>query len=212
VTRRESRLQLQFESLEKQTHAARLGMWLFLASELLLFSALFTLYASYRAAYPRSFHEGVAHTRFASGAAMTVVLITSSLTVALAVDAIRRGRRGACLAWLGGCIGLGLLFLGLKAAEYADHLSHGIRPGVHYVYAELPERGAALFFTLYYLMTGLHAVHVIAGLIVLAVVGVGVRRGRYDAGYHTPVELGGLYWHLVDIIWLFLWPVFYLMH
>jgi cytochrome c oxidase subunit 3 len=187
-------------------------MWLFLASEVLLFSPLFALYASYRAGAPESFAEAVRHTSPPLGAAMTAILLTSSLAVALALRAMRGGRGRACVAWLLCCIALGAAFLGVKVVEYHDHAVHGLLPGVYYGSAELTGRAPIVFFTLYYVMTGLHGLHVLVGLFVLGLVAVAVRRGRYDATYHTPLELGGLYWHLVDIIWMFLWPMFYLMH
>ncbi len=205
------RLQPHFEDLAKQAHAARLGMWLFLASELLLFSALFALYASYRAGHHDVFREAVHHTSFWLGAAMTGILITSSLAMALALHAVRDGRPDRSVRWLCACIGLGALFLVVKAFEYTEHFREGIFPGIYYAYPELPHPGAVVFFTLYYLMTGLHAVHVIGGLNVLGSVARSTGRRRYDATYHTPVELAGLYWHLVDMIWIFLWPAFYLL-
>jgi cytochrome c oxidase subunit III len=206
-----ARLQPHHADLGKQTHAARLGMWLFLASEVLLFSGLFALYASYRVGYTDVFRDAVGHTSLPLGTAMTGVLITSSLAVALALHAIRQGRVRGCLTWLYVCIGLGVVFLGLKAMEYREHALEGLLPGIYYDFEDLQERAAIVFYTLYYMMTGLHALHVIAGLVVLGAVAVAVRRRRYDATYHTPVELGALYWHLVDIIWIFLWPIFYLM-
>lgn len=205
------RVHVQFDSFEAQTHAARLGMWLFLASEVLLFSGLFTLYASYRAHDPNGFAEAVRHSRIWLGTAMTFVLLTSSLTVALAVHATRHGRGRAAGGWLLASLALGVGFLCIKGTEYAAHVREGALPGVHYHSATLPDPTANVFFTLYWLMTGLHALHVIGGLIALAVCGVLLRRGRIGARHPTPVELTGMYWHLVDILWLFLWPMLYLM-
>ncbi|AKT42141.1 cytochrome c oxidase subunit 3 [Chondromyces crocatus] len=205
-----SRLAEHFEDLEKQTHAARLGMWIFLGSETLLFGALFGLYGAYRAMYPEAFAAAAAHNSIWIGSINTVVLITSSLTVALAVVAVRAnlGRRAGVLLLVS--LLFGVTFLVLKGMEYADHIHHGILPGSAYHFHELPSAGANRFFSLYYLLTGLHALHVIAGMIFLGAVSVGCFRGRYDNRYHTPVELGGLYWHLIDIIWIFLWPLLYL--
>lgn len=207
-----SRLAEQFEDLEKQTHAARLGMWLFLGSETLLFAALFALYAAYRAMYPETFAEAAGHNAIAIGTINTVVLITSSLTVALSVGAIRAGLARKAGWLLAASVVFGVAFLALKGVEYAAHFREGILPGSAYHFHEMASAGANRFFTLYYLLTGLHALHVIAGMVMLTVASAACFRGRYDADYHTPVELFGLYWHLVDIIWIFLWPLLYLTH
>ena len=208
--RQPRRLHEQFEDLEKQTHAARLGMWLFLASELLLFMGLFALYAGYRALYPRDFAAAIAHNSVAIGTAMTVILITSSFTVAAAVGAVRasRPRVAAWLLFLSVAMGLG--FLVLKGVEYAQHFREGIFPAGAYHFAALPTFGAKMAFTLYFAMTALHGLHVVVGTGLLLWVGIGAFRGRYWSYDETPVELSGLYWHLVDVIWIFLWPLLYL--
>jgi cytochrome c oxidase subunit III len=207
-----ARLAMQFEDLAKQAHAARFGMWIFLASELLLFAGLFTLYTAYRAMYTADFTAGIAHNNAVIGTTNTVILITSSLLVALGVHAVRVERPRRAGALLLASVALGLLFLTLKGVEYAEHFHEGIIPGADYRFAELPTSGARMFFTLYFLTTGLHAIHVTAGLVVLLWLAWGCFRRRYGAGNETHVELGGLYWHLVDIIWIFLWPMLYLMH
>jgi cytochrome c oxidase subunit III len=200
----------QFQDEERRAQALRLGIWTFLATELFLFAGLFTLYAAYRTMYPAAFAEGAAHNDVVIGSVNTIVLITSSLTVALALHAVRGGREKRAGQLLAVSIVLGLVFLGLKATEYADHIHHGIVPGASYRFAELPGNGPRMFFNIYYLTTGLHALHVIAGLVVLAWLAVGCFRRRYSAAYHLPLELGGLYWHLVDLVWIFLWPLLYL--
>jgi cytochrome c oxidase subunit 3 len=206
------RLAEQFEDLAKQADAARLGMWVFLGSEMLLFGGLFALYAAYRAMYPADFAEAVALNNVGLGTTNTVILITSSLTVALGVGAVRTSqpRRAALLFAL--TFTFGAVFLALKGAEYAQHFREGIYPGLGYHHAELGSGGAVMFFTLYYVMTGLHALHVTAGMLVLGWLGWGCWRARYSAENPLHVELGGLYWHLVDIVWIFLWPMLYLMH
>jgi len=206
------RLAEQFEDLAKQGQAARLGMWLFLGSELLLFGGLFALYAAYRAMYPAEFAEAVAHNSVAIGTTNTLVLITSSLTVAMSVGAVRADRPRRAGRLLALSVLLGAVFLALKGVEYAAHFRDGILPGEGYRFAELPAAGASLFFTLYYLLTGLHALHVTAGMTLLGWLSWGCLRGRYAAGNDLHVELGGLYWHLVDIVWIFLWPLLYLAH
>ena len=202
----------QFEDPQKQAHAALLGMWIFLGSEVLLFAGLFALYGAYRAMYPADFTAAIAHDNVAIGTANTFILITSSLTVVLAVHEARQGRLRRTALFLWASLLFGVAFLSLKGMEYVEHFRDGLLPGAGYRYAELPGYGAKMFFTLYYLMTGLHAIHVIGGMVVLGWVLMGCRRGRYSAAYHTPVELGGLYWHLIDIIWIFLWPLLYLTH
>jgi len=209
---RRPRLAEQFEDLAKQTHAAHLGMWIFLGSEVLLFAGLFALYAGYRAMYPADFAAAIAHDDVAIGTANTLILITSSLTVVLSVHEARIGRPHRAAAFLGASIALGLLFLFLKGMEYAEHIREGILPGVGYRYAELHGYGEKMFFNLYYVMTGLHALHVIGGMVLLGWVLLGCLKGAYTPLYHTPVELGGLYWHLIDVIWIFLWPLLYLTH
>jgi len=202
----------QFEDLEKQASAARLGMWAFLGSEVLLFSGLFALYAGYRTMYPADFASAVAHDNVAIGTTNTFILLTSSLTVALAVHAIRAARARRAAGLLLASVALGLLFLVLKGFEYAEHFRQGIYPGDRYRFAELSGYGAKTFFTIYYVATGLHALHVTAGISVLGYLAWACRRGHYTPEYHMPLELGGLYWHLVDIVWIFLWPLLYLAH
>jgi cytochrome c oxidase subunit III len=205
------RLQHHFPSLAQQGHAARLGMWLFLSTEILLFTGLFTCYSVYRWLFPEVFAQASAHLDTGIGTANTFVLITSSLTVALGLHAAReaKGRRAA--AFLAVTLALGGVFMVLKAVEYAHHFELGQLPGRYYTYSQVRGPGDSLFFTLYFFMTGLHGLHVLVGMAVLAVLMVQCWRGAYSAEYHTPVELGGMYWHLVDLIWIFLYPLVYLV-
>lgn len=203
----------QYDSLETQQHAARLGMWVFLGSETLLFAALFALYMAYRMIYPEGFAAGVEHSDQVMGTLNTVVLITSSFTVALAVHAVRDGHRRGVGWLLLATIALAGVFLVIKGFEYAHHFRDGIYPGHLFDNDELDThgRGPILFFTLYFFMTGLHALHVIAGIVFLGVVAVVHRRRPYTSESYVPLDLGALYWHLVDAVWIFLWPIFYLM-
>ncbi len=207
----EARLEEHYGDLATQTHAARLGMWIFLASEVLLFTGLFAVYFAYRAEYAAEFKQAAKHTDLLLGSADTVILICASFLVALGVREVRQGRSGRTEWLLWGAVALGALFEILKGTEYLHHFSEGIYPGAYYQLEALPTPGANAFFTLYFLMTGLHALHVAGGMAVLAWLAVGTRRGAYTPGYHTPLELGGMYWHLVDVIWVFLWPMFYLL-
>jgi cytochrome c oxidase subunit 3 len=205
-------VEVQFQDAAQQKHAAELGMWVFMASEALFFSGLFALFAAYRYEYGGAFLEAARHTDLLLGSINTFVLLTSSLLVALSIHAARRGwRRGRLLMLLGGTIALGALFLALKFLEYAHHLDEGLAPGRLYSNTELTGAGAHVFFNLYYAMTGLHAVHMTAGLVLMAWLLRLAYRERLTPSYYTPLELGGIYWHFVDIIWVFLWPLFYLM-
>jgi len=200
-----------FPSLETQEHAARMGMWLFLSTEILLFTVLFTAYAVYRFLFPVGFEEAAKLAHVALGATNTVVLITSSLTVALAILYARRGESKKTVALLAVTIAFGATFMVLKGFEYYHHFVDGQLPGKYYHYAGLKGPGVSMYFTLYFLMTGLHGVHVLIGMGVLAWVAARAARGDFGRTYSTPVELGGLYWHLVDLIWIFLFPLFYLL-
>ena len=205
------RVHMQYDSLERQHATAQLGMWVFLGSETLLFAGLFALYAAYRFAYPAEFHAASAHANLVIGTVNTYILLTSSLTVALAIHATRQGHRRRTVALLGATIALGLAFDVLKAIEYAGHLAEGLAPGAYYAFGELPAHGVVLYVTLYYLLTGLHALHVTGGLVVLIWLAVRAHRGDFTPRSHIALELGGLYWHLVDLVWIFLWPLLYLI-
>ena len=200
-----------FPNLRQQEHAARLGMWLFLATELLLFGGLFTAYSVYRYLYPAAFAAGSEHLLLWAGTTNTLVLITSSLTVALAFHNARHGRGKVAALCLLVTLVLAVAFLGIKAWEWHTDFDHGTLPGRYYSSTSLQAVGAPMFFTLYFILTGLHGVHVVVGMCVLTYVMVQAWRGVYDHGYTTPVELGGMYWHLVDLIWIFLYPLLYLI-
>lgn len=201
-----------FESMERQGQAALLGMWVFLASEVLFFGALFTTYSSYRANAPDAFARAVEDNTLILGSVNTFVLLTSSFLVALAVHSLRHERSKAA-AWLTYSTALlGILFLAIKGYEYYEHFRDGIFPGAQgrWFTEQARDAGAAAFWTLYYLMTGLHAAHVLVGVAVLAVLGWFVGTRRIVPSAPQALENGALYWHLVDIIWLYLWPLFYL--
>jgi cytochrome c oxidase subunit 3 len=202
----------QYDTLERQTAAATFGMWLFVGSELLFFSGLFAVYFGMRGHYGPVFVDAARHSKLAIGTVNTFVLLVSSYFVAMAVSGPRRGSSRRATVWaLAVAVLLGLVFLALKGVEYAEHFREGIFPAGLYHYADAPTNGARMFFTLYFFMTGLHAIHVVIGIGLLLWLAHRTRRGDFDAVYHTPLELGGMYWHLVDMIWLFLWPCFYLL-
>lgn len=206
------RVASHFEDISKQAHAARLGMWVFLGSEALFFSGLFALYTAYRTEHPHGFGVGVEHNTVVLGSINTAVLLVSSYTVALAVHFIRRGRVRASATLVGATVALGLCFLVIKILEYLDHFRHGIYPGgVGDFFVSHGDAGTKMFFTLYFCMTGLHAIHVFAGMCVLAFLLAKVLRGEIGPWAPHPLVLGAVYWHLVDLIWIFLWPLFYLV-
>jgi cytochrome c oxidase subunit 3 len=200
-----------FSSLERQNEAMRLGMWLFLATEILLFAGLFTGYSVYRYQFPLAFADCSRHLEIALGTLNTVVLITSSFTVALSIHYARTDRRRAAALCLALTIAFALAFLGIKAVEYTAHFHEHSLPGKYYAFKEVKVPGAAMFFTMYFLMTGLHGLHVIAGMSVLSWLLWRTLQGRYSSRYYTGLEMGGLYWHLVDLVWIFLYPLLYLI-
>jgi cytochrome c oxidase subunit III len=199
-----------FETLPQQREANRLGMWLFLATEVLFFGALFAVYLVYRAAYPDTFAAASSHLDVWRGTINTVILLTSSLTMALAVHAAEtRGRRRMVLM-MGATALLAILFLGIKATEYYTEFEEQLIPGLIFLWEGPDVLQARLFFSLYFIMTGLHAVHMIIGLAVLAAMMLYGWRGGYAVDT-MPVERFGLYWHFVDIVWIFLFPLLYLI-
>jgi cytochrome c oxidase subunit III len=193
----------------KDYAGAKLGMWLFLFTEILLFGGLFILYAVYLHRYPREFSTGGHELNVVYGATNTMVLLTSSLMVAMAVTAIQQGRRLLTLRLLGGTIACAAIFMGIKYVEWSAKIHHGIYPGSPRLAAG--PQGESVFFGLYYLSTGLHGLHVLIGGSVLAWIGVKVRRGVVTADDFVLLENGALYWHLVDLIWIFIFPLYYLM-
>jgi len=201
----------QFESAEQQLETARLGMWAFLVTEVLFFGGLFTAYTVYRMLYPHAFTEASHHLDYIIGAFNTAVLISSSMTMALAVHAAQIGHRRRIVIFLALTILLGSVFLGVKVYEYHEKFVHHLVPGPNFRFEDSNAHGAQLFFSLYFAMTGMHAVHMIIGICMLSTLLVMAARGRFSPQYNTPVELAGLYWHFVDIVWIYLFPLLYLI-
>lgn len=203
-----------YRSLSEQREAATLGMWIFLATEILLFGGVFTAYIVYRFTYPTTFSEMSGHLNVWIGSINTGVLLTSSLTMALAVHAIEHGKRKRMVAYLAATATLGTGFLGLKAYEYYEEWLHGLIPitGFDFTFEASQSIQPQLFMGLYFAMTGLHAFHLIVGLGLITGLAFLGWRGRYDERYYNPIEVGGLYWHLIDIIWVFLFPLLYLIN
>ena len=201
----------QFETAAQQRGAATLGMWVFLATEVLFFGGMLTAYTVYRVMDARAFALASHAQNILLGGINTAVLLTSSLTMALAVQAAAGGRRRRSVLMLSLTMALGAAFLAIKAVEYGQKFSEHLVPGVDFRFAG-PDAGAAqIYFILYFLLTGFHALHLTIGIGVLAVLTARAARGRYTPAYHTPVEVTGLYWHFVDIVWIFLYPLIYLI-
>jgi cytochrome c oxidase subunit 3 len=229
-------LQHHFDSLPQQKEAAVLGMWTFLLTEILFFGGLFMAYMLYRIWYHDAFVAASSSITLVWGAVNTVVLIGSSLTMALAVRSAQTNQRMATVRWLVATMVLGAVFLGVKVIEYADKFEHHHVPGPNFVWeshdvtaeaghdtapathaASAATRDPALqyhtqiFFSLYFTMTGLHALHMIVGIGLMSVITWLAWKGRFDEHYYTPVEMSGLYWHFVDIVWIYLFPLLYLI-
>ncbi len=192
----------------RDTFGAKLGMWLFLVTEINLFGGLFIAYSYMRHKYPAEFHHGGGELNATLGVTNTLVLLTSSLTVVLAILALQEGKKARSQAFLYATCGLGIVFLVIKAFEWSAKFHHGLYPGAAHL-ASLPH-GEQVFFGLYFTMTGLHGLHVLVGMSVLFVVARMIAAGKVTRERNTTLDNAGLYWHLVDIIWIFLLPLFYL--
>ena len=195
-------------AIHRDDFGAKLGMWLFLVTEINLFGGLFIAYSYMRHKYPADFHHGGGELNATLGVTNTIVLLTSSLTVVLAIMAIQQGKRALSRGYLFATVGLGAVFLVIKTFEWSAKFHHGLYPGAAHL-ATLPH-GEQIFFGLYFTMTGLHGLHVLVGMTVLAIMARMVGSGSISQDKNVMLENGGLYWHLVDIIWIFLLPLFYL--
>jgi cytochrome c oxidase subunit III len=202
----------QFETTTQQRDAGSLGMWVFLVTEILFFGGMFTSYIIYRALHFATFEEGSHLLKVKFGATNTAVLIVSSLTMALAIRAAQTGKRkGQIIFWLILTMILGALFLGLKLRYewYTDYVE-GIVPAISWNAAAHPP-GVELFMCFYFFMTGLHAIHMVIGLGILTVLVILTAKDKFSPQYYSPLEISGLYWHFVDIVWIFLFPLLYLI-
>lgn len=201
----------QFDDLPQQHAAGRLGLWLFLSNEILFFGGFFAAYAYQRLHHHQAFAAASRRTDLLLGSIESMVLLLSSLTMMLVVRAIRLDlrRAAAWLLWLTAALGAG--FLVLHGMEYADEFKEHLLPGPHFEFAGPLQQQAESFFFLYYLMTGFHGLHVAVGVALFAIYAVRTAQGRYSAAHHPPLELAGLYWHLVELVWIFLFPLMYLV-
>jgi cytochrome c oxidase subunit 3 len=220
----------QFDDLDQQHEAGSLGMWVFLVTEIMFFGGLFSAYTIYRSLYLEGFIAGSHILNIKLGAANTAVLIASSFTMAMAVRSAQTGKRQALMAFLALTMLLGLVFLGVKYVEYHDKYVEHLIPcqsvGCSDLGMEFAPEGEALqpiqqqhaplphveiYFCFYFFMTGMHALHMIIGIGIMTWLFVKARRGTFTPQYYSPVEVGGLYWHFVDIVWIFLFPLLYLI-
>jgi len=219
-------LQHQFDTLEQQKESSTLGMWLFLVTEIMFFGGLFLAYVIYRSKYPEAFLLASNSLNVLMGGVNTAVLIGSSLTMALAIWSAQVNWRKGIVIFLLATIALGSTFLVIKGFEYHDKFVENHVPGPSFDFEEehpsehiqklaardpLLQQHTQIFFSLYFIMTGLHATHMVIGIGVLFVLTVFSWRGKYDASYYNPLEMTGLYWHFVDIVWIFLFPLLYLL-
>ncbi|MCS6885959.1 MAG: cytochrome c oxidase subunit 3 family protein [Acidobacteriota bacterium] len=203
-------LQHHFAEAAQQEDASKIGMWLFLATEVLLFSGLFLAFAVMRQYHYEAFREGHHHLNKTLGVVNTLVLICSSLTMALGVRAAQTSRKQQLINYLVATLLFAATFLVIKYFEYSHKIHEGLLPG-RYFTGEMHEPAVPLFFGLYFLMTGLHGLHVVAGMIAIGWVLWRGIKGHFHSEYYTPVENVGLYWHLVDLIWIYLFPLLYLL-
>ncbi|HJT01947.1 MAG TPA: cytochrome c oxidase subunit 3 family protein [Terriglobales bacterium] len=204
-------LRHHFENMEQQSGASSMGMWVFLITEIMFFGGMFMAYLAYRYEYFVAWQEGSQHMDFWIGTINTAVLICSSLTMVLAVLAIQQGRRRLTSIMLSATICFAIAFLVLKGVEYYGHwLAHEF-PGSSFHFAGIDPRHVEMFFVLYFVMTGFHALHVLIGIGLVSTMLYMNERGHFSADYHNPVENVGLYWHFVDLVWIYLYPLLYLI-
>jgi cytochrome c oxidase subunit 3 len=201
----------QFAELRQQNDVAQLGMWIFLSTEVLFFGGLFLLYDAYRFGYPVGFADAARHTNIVIGSINTAVLLTSSFAVAWAVVAAGRDDEGSLAAILL-CVAalLGVTFLGLKAVEYLEEYREQLVPGVNFTFPGAEAGSVELFFVFYFIATGLHAVHLLIGISLLLIMARRAWRGDFSAAYANPLAVTALYWHFVDVVWIFLFALIYL--
>jgi cytochrome c oxidase subunit 3 len=200
-----------FADAEQEFTANKFGFWLFLATEILLFGGMFAAYVVFRSTHLEMFAEAHHNLDRVMGGINTVVLICSSLTMALAVRAAQTSDRSKQILFLVATLLFAFAFLVIKYFEYSAKFEHGLLPGEWYVPGPHAPAQGNLFFGLYFMMTGLHGIHVLAGIIAISWLLVKAIKGQFSSEWYTPVELVGLYWHVVDLIWIYLFPLFYLI-
>jgi len=202
----------QFDDMDQQNEAASLGMWLFMLTEVMFFGGFFLGYSIYRSEYYDSFVNGSHHLAVFLGGLNTVVLITSSVTMAFAVRAAQLGKKNHIIAFLGTTLLLACMFLVVKFFEYKDKWDHHLIPGMDFTWTDPGDpKTIQLFYGFYFCMTGMHGLHVIVGVGLIIWLLVRVKQNKFTSEYYAPIENFGLYWHFVDLIWIFLFPLLYLI-
>ncbi|MEX2640383.1 MAG: cytochrome c oxidase subunit 3 family protein [Balneolales bacterium] len=204
-------VQHHFVDSEQQFESAKLGMWIFLVTEILFFGGLFVAYIIYRAWHPDLFIMAAEQLDTTMGAINTAVLIGSSLTIAMAIRAAQLNQKRNLIILLSSTIALAATFMVIKYFEYTHKFHLGIYPGGHYTFEGIDHELASVFFSIYYMMTALHGIHVIIGIVFIGLLIYKASKNAFSPSYYTPVEITALYWHLVDIIWIFLFPLLYLI-
>lgn len=205
------KLQHHFFSMDQQLEASILGMWVFLVTEVMFFGGLFMAYIVYRTMYPAAWEKSSQELNVILGGVNTAVLICSSLTMALAVRAAQVGSRMGQVVNLILTIIFGTTFLVVKYFEYAAKFEHHLVPGPHFGPEPPLPFGSQIFFSLYFIMTGIHALHMVVGIALMLVILAMAWKGKFTPQYYGPIEVSGLYWHFVDIVWIFLFPLLYLL-
>lgn len=201
----------QFDDVEQQKQASTMGIWLFLITEILFFGGLFCGYLVYRTSFPLEWVAGSHELDITLGAFNTAVLIFSSLTMAMAVHSAQVGSSRKTCNYILATMFLGAVFLGVKYVEYSAKFEHHLVPGPNFHFTGNAGEQVQLFFSFYFLMTGMHAIHMIIGFGILLWLFLKARKGTFHKDYYNPVEVTGLYWHFVDIVWIFLFPLLYLI-
>ena len=204
-------LQHHFDDLEQQLEASTLGMWLFLVTEVMFFGGMLAAYMLYRIWYPVAWADGSNELNIVMGGVNTAVLIFSSLTMAMAVRSAQTGRRTATMVFLVVTMLLGLTFLVIKFFEYKEKFELHHVPGPNFQFEGPEAPHVQIFFSVYFALTGVHALHMVIGFSLLSVILWMTYKNRFSPEWYTPVELAGLYWHFVDIVWIFLFPLLYLV-
>jgi len=200
-----------YESAEHEYATSKEGVWLFLTSEILMFGGLFVGYIIFQNMYPEVFAEGARHLNWKLGALNTLVLLTSSLTMVLGIHYSQAGDRKKAVRYLAATILCGAIFMVVKYFEYTHKIHEGLLPGTWYSADKHGLDNIGLYYSFYFMMTGLHGIHVVAGMLLILWVLIRANKGEFNAHYYTPVEGVGLFWHLVDLIWIFLFPLLYLV-
>ena len=210
-TTKPSPLQHHFANFAQQYEAASMAMWCFLITEILFFGGVFLAYAIYREMYPQAFAAGSHHLSIFLGCLNTAVLISSSFTMVLGVHAARMGKKNITSLYLFLTLVLGCVFLGVKAIEYTDKFVNHLVPNDTFHFHGFEGPGIRIFYSLYFALTGLHALHMVIGAVILIIILIQNMNGKFSAEYNSPIDMFGLYWHFVDIVWIFLFPLLYLI-